>query len=51
MTLEEKEKIIREMIKKFNYDESTMEEILRFMLIICTDIVQSRMIEGGGKLC
>lgn len=43
MKLEEKEEIIRDMIKSFDYDKSTMEEILRFMLIVCTDIVQNRL--------
>jgi hypothetical protein len=48
MKLKEKEKLIRTLLKEFDYDKNTMEDTLQFLIIMCTDIVQNEL-EKEGK--
>lgn len=35
-----KEKLIRLLLKQFDYDKNTIEDTLQFLLIMCNDIVE-----------
>ena len=38
MTKEEKEIMIKTLLKEYNYDKNKLEDTLQFLLIMCNDI-------------